>query len=105
MRDEGELRIERLLLILPAGMEGRAHGLGRLLTQQLAALPLPPGNLSLPGLELGTRAFDAGQSDLALAQGMARALAARLAESAPMASGLSEGSASGAVAYRGGPHA
>ena len=105
MRDDGELRIERLRLLLPAGMEGRAHGLGRLLTQQLAGLPLPPGTFSLPSLVLGSHAFDAGQSDLSLAQGMVRALAARLAESAPMASGPSEGAAAGADAARGGAHA
>ena len=101
MEDNGELRIERLLLRLPAGMEGRAHGLGRLLTQQLAALSLPPGTLSLPSLDLGSQTFDAGQSDLSLAQGMARAVAARLAASAPAAGGT----ARGADSARGGPHA
>lgn len=101
MQDNGELRIERLVLRLPAGMEGRAHGLGRLLTQQLAALSLPPGTLSLPSLDLGSQTFDAGQSDLSLAQGMARAVAARLSAGAPAQAGNS----SVADAARGGPHA
>lgn len=101
MEDNGELRIERLVLRLPAGMEGRAHGLGRLLTQQLAALSLPPGTLSLPSLDMGNQTFDAGQSDLSLAQGMARAVAARLAAGASTAAGY----IGGANTARGGSHA
>lgn len=92
--DADGLRIDRLTLRLPAGMEGRAHVLGRLLASQLAELSLPAGELRLDRLGLDRMRLDPGAGDLMLARSLAKAVEARLASAASRpAAGRTEGSA------------
>lgn len=76
------LKIDRLRLSLPAGYEGRADRIARLVADELAALQLQ-GNaqfdrLALPAIEVGPRA-----TDRQVASSIAGAMSSRLTGGKP----------------------
>lgn len=73
------LTIDALKLRLPPGFEGRAGAIVRLLGDELARLPLPPGNLSLPALEVPPLHTGPGAGNQEVASSIARAIGHRLA--------------------------
>jgi hypothetical protein len=71
--------IGQLKLTLPAGFEGRAALIGRLLGEALARQPLRGGQLA--SIAVGPLEVDARGSDRAIAQSIARAIAQSVDES------------------------
>lgn len=71
------LKIDRLRLELPAGFEGRADRLARLVGEELAALPIERDQ-RLERLQLEPIAVDAGAPDRQIAGRIATAIQRRL---------------------------
>lgn len=68
------LEIDRLVLRLPPGFEGRAARIGRLTAEALAARPLPAGGGELPHLAVPTQSVSPSWSDRRIAEHLAGAI-------------------------------